>query len=769
MKMKRFYVFRVFLFLLVFAISSNFVSYSFTVGCATAPPNHENVLSSALAVFASGMSAALKAGLEKGDVDGDYRFGNTFATDFCVLDPDLWERYIPAFHWGGEGTTQSNWNDSVDQLNSSYQGAIDCLMNGDISTARENLGLAFHLVGDFFSHSNWIENKTKSVQELEFTREAYPPCPGWDTIIRTWIVEKDTESAPGFDEAWYDAVEMTTKQYHRFEEKLFLALGPSQAKSALADFGVTPFIRKDQDFLGETFDRNKAFGGTYEISWEHCGIDPSSSVTISLLKNGVYFGEIVTIGISERSYNWKVGEIWDPSLQARRMIDLVEDFQEYRIKITPLSDPDKATLGFPFAIYSWQLLSPVSNEDLQKGSTYTISWTSINIGGWITLGLYQDDYIGAVDRSIPTSSGSYVWTVGQYEGGEVEPGIGYHFHFGFNNRTYMDPPVGYFSPDFNIVLLADPIGQVENFAASAGVGKIDLSWTNPTNSGFTGTLIKYKKTSFPDVNNPNDGLPVADVAKPEHSYSHPGLSESTTYYYTAYAHDGNGNYAKGVTKSRMTCTNLPPAVTSIDSTPGDGQITLTWQNPGNVSCWTYYKTLIIFKTNGYPTSHSDGTLVVDRAGGGAGATDTFVHTGRTQGVRYYYMAYTHDNAGHYSTGVGVADYPSGITSVTNFNAQALVGREILLTWKNSTAPCHTGTVIRMDTTGYPATINDGEEVVDLAGSPGANESWYISGLTAGTRYYFSAFAHDNAGHYAVRVTRSVVARNAPVPNPAPKE
>jgi len=74
-------------------------------------------------------------------------------------------------------------------------------------------------------------------------------------------------------------------------------------------------------------------------------------------------------------------------------------------------------------------------------------------------------------------------------------------------------------------------------------------------------------------------------------------------------------------------------VTNFTATPGSGQITLDWTNPPDLF---YVGTMIRYKTGGYPTSTTDGALLLDRASA-PGSADSYVQSG-FDNIRYYYTA-----------------------------------------------------------------------------------------------------------------------------------
>ena len=86
--------------------------------------------------------------------------------------------------------------------------------------------------------------------------------------------------------------------------------------------------------------------------------------------------------------------------------------------------------------------------------------------------------------------------------------------------------------------------RVANLSVDGRVGRVILSWVNPGDVDFTGTLIRYKTGGFPT--GPTDGSLLADRLNTPGSsdgVTHDNLPYGAVYYYAAFAHDATGNYA----------------------------------------------------------------------------------------------------------------------------------------------------------------------------------------------------------------------------------
>lgn len=89
--------------------------------------------------------------------------------------------------------------------------------------------------------------------------------------------------------------------------------------------------------------------------------------------------------------------------------------------------------------------------------------------------------------------------------------------------------------------------------AIPGDGQVALSWTNPTNVDFVGTMIRYRTDGIYPTNY-SEGIEVCNKTTPpcaSDTYTLTGLSNGTTYYFSAFTYDKDGNYSKAAHISAM--------------------------------------------------------------------------------------------------------------------------------------------------------------------------------------------------------------------------
>jgi len=317
---------------------------------------------------------------------------------------------------------------------------------------------------------------------------------------------------------------------------------------------------------------------------------------------------------------------------------------------------------------------------------------------------------------------------------------------------------------------AVPPGPVTGFTVEQADTSLRLIWTNPDDADFNGTLIMYSTVSFPEeitnggpVPNGADGRFHGEAAEQD-TFTHNGLINGETYYYTAFAYDDRLNYSVGAGASGTPADTLPPGwPQGFTAAAEDSAVTLRWTNPGDHD---YECTLIRYSTVSYPMSAAEGTALENGAGGefhGERAqADSFVHCGLENDMTYYYSAFATDEASNYSV-------PSRASAVPRdnlpprpaaFSAAAAGDGSVRLRWIAPDDEDVEGVAVRYSTADYPASAATGTAVEN--GSDGRFPAWPAEPdsfdhewLNNETRYYYSIFAYDEAFNYSAGDTISV--------------
>ncbi len=106
----------------------------------------------------------------------------------------------------------------------------------------------------------------------------------------------------------------------------------------------------------------------------------------------------------------------------------------------------------------------------------------------------------------------------------------------------------------------------------------------------------------------------------------------------------------------------PAADTAVTAVGSTNQVTLSWTNSTSPD---FAQTVIRVRTDGkFPVSPVDGTAVVTK-GGTAGATDTYINTGLTNGTTYSYSVFAVDGSGNVSVVATASATAADLTAPSN--------------------------------------------------------------------------------------------------------
>ncbi|UCD08650.1 MAG: hypothetical protein JSU79_09855 [Dehalococcoidales bacterium] len=191
-----------------------------------------------------------------------------------------------------------------------------------------------------------------------------------------------------------------------------------------------------------------------------------------------------------------------------------------------------------------------------------------------------------------------------------------------------------------------PPATPTGLAATPGDGQVSLDWNDNGEGDLDGYNI-YRSLTSGDNYTQINGLPVTTS-----NYTDTGLTNDTTYYYVVTAVDVGSNESGYSSEVSAMPTDLPPAApTGLAATPGDGQVSLDWNNNGesDLDGYNIYRSL----TSGDNYTQVNGLPVT---------TSNYTDTGLTNDTTYYYVVTAVDlgsNESSYSSEVSAmpADPP----------------------------------------------------------------------------------------------------------------
>jgi hypothetical protein len=303
-----------------------------------------------------------------------------------------------------------------------------------------------------------------------------------------------------------------------------------------------------------------------------------------------------------------------------------------------------------------------------------------------------------------------------------------------------------------------PPANVSSFSASPGNLEIDLSWVNPSDTDFSGVLIRRSTTGTPTL--PTDGALVYDGANL--NYTDIGLTEGVTYYYRAFAHDGVPNHASGVDASAIIDVTPPNAIADLSLFPGtnDGEIDLTWTAPGDDgSTGTATSYVVKFSTSVMNDGNfsSASTYMQSWTPVTAGSAENRTMTGLIPGQTYYVAIKTQDEVLNISpisnlpssAAQGVLDTtaPDAITDLSATTGSSSGQIDITFTAPGDDGAVGTATayVVKyslalIDAGNWASATTYTQSWTPLSG--GSTESRTISGLSSGVTYYVAMVTED---------------------------
>ena len=250
-------------------------------------------------------------------------------------------------------------------------------------------------------------------------------------------------------------------------------------------------------------------------------------------------------------------------------------------------------------------------------------------------------------------------------------------------------------------LIAAPTG----LTAEAGDGQVKLSWDDPVNSDISGYEVSsnggtnYSTISGSDANTTGDTVT--------------GLTNGTTYSFAVRAVNGAAAMVDA------TPLAVPAKPTTFAAAPGDGEVRLSWDDPGNSSI------------SGYELSIDGGEFAA--IGGSDASTTGDTVDNLSNGTAYSFAVRAVNASGEGASSDTVSATPL-IAAPTGLTAEAGDG-QVKLSWDDP---------VNSDISGYEVSSNGGTNYSTIGGSDANTTGDTVTGLTNGTTYSFAVRAVNGA-------------------------
>ena len=275
----------------------------------------------------------------------------------------------------------------------------------------------------------------------------------------------------------------------------------------------------------------------------------------------------------------------------------------------------------------------------------------------------------------------------------------------------------------------NPPAALTNLTAVAGDGQVTLSWVDPDNPGINGYEFSTDSEAYTNI---TSGLDTSD--ENTISYTDTGLTNGQMYTFSVRAvneADPEDSPASTVTATPMA---VPAAPAGLTATAGDGEVTLSWTDPGN-------DTITRHEYRYQEGTNVDGDYTdIPDSGADQGNESGYSFTGLDNGVTYTFgvRAVNAAHEGPEST-VSVVMVPAVLTGLV----ATAGGSEVTLSWTDPVNGTINGYGVSSDGGATYTTVTLASGILD-ASAPGTI-AYTVANLNNGQTYNFAVRAVNGSG------------------------
>ncbi len=354
-------------------------------------------------------------------------------------------------------------------------------------------------------------------------------------------------------------------------------------------------------------------------------------------------------------------------------------------------------------------------------------------------------------------------------------------------RTFRQLSV---SANFGWIFVLCLIISGSAFSQDATPTSITLHWSAPGDDGNIGTAAEYDLRydsapitagNFASATSVS-GEPAPQTAGSPESFTVIGLNPSTTYYFAIRSIDESGNISdlsNVVARTTLDEQTAPMAAVNLQAgNPTSTTIIVAWTAPGDDSAsgtasqYNLRYSLSPITENNFGEATEVSGLPSPQV---AGSTELVTVSNLAPGTTYYFALKSADEVPNWS---GLSNIADGTTLSEQSAPAAIAGLTIdsttatgaFLSWTAPGDDGMTGTATSYDIrySESPITESSWDDAIEVAGEPaplvaGSGQSYFMSGLTANSTYYFAIKTVDDVGNISLisNIASGTTADNVP--------
>jgi 6-phosphogluconolactonase (cycloisomerase 2 family) len=504
-----------------------------------------------------------------------------------------------------------------------------------------------------------------------------------------------------------------------------------------ADIGLGVAFSHDSTYMAIAHDSSPyvtiykmgATNGTYYKLPNPATLPTDAGMDVTFSHDGTYMAvaHATTPFVTIYKISYQTGETFSYNL-----IDLTSgDLYHYKAYANNTAGSDT---GDDYSFFTKPPATTNLAETSSTNTTLTYTWTKATVGSGAAAYTRIQYQTGSSPNTINTGTNTYNDTSNTDNTLSLTPGTRYYFSaFSWG----IEDTVGNWNDTKNTMDAWTNPGDVTSLTSSiTGQNYINLSYTHGTN----GEVTMVRRNASGSASYPSSRATGTQVYNGTNQYANDtGLLAGVTYYYAAWTWDTHGSKWSDHATNYSETTTIGAVIVVTNTSTGVEETNATLhgflQAGGGIPCTVRFQ---YGTTTGYGTNTTNQTK-------STGQTFLASITGLTSGDLYHYRAYANNTAGS-DTGDDYSFFtkPPATTSLAE---TASTNTTLTYSWTKATVGSGAAayTRIQYKTGSSPTTISDGTNTYNDTGATDNTLS-----LTAGTRYYFSAFSwgiEDTVGNW----------------------